>query len=313
MASYLSRREALGTIAASAVGSAMMSQLASASDDPPTRRGYIDAHVHVWTDDTDKYPLAKGHKKEGMKPATFTPEELLAHARPLDISRIVLIQMSFYGYDNRYMLDMMADYPGVFSGVAVIDPDDKPAEKMRELKGKGVRGFRIVSDGKDAEKWLDGDPMATMWKTAAEEKLSMCCLINPDALASVDKMCERFPDTPLVVDHFARVGMKGDIKEEDLANLCRLARHKNVAVKVSAFYALGKKKSPYDDLAAMAKRLVEAFGAQRLMWATDCPFQVQGDHTYVDSLALVKDRLDFLTAKDKDWLLRGTAERVFFS
>jgi predicted TIM-barrel fold metal-dependent hydrolase len=279
--------------------------------------GYIDAHVHVWTSDTEKYPLAKGFKKADMKPASFTPDELFAHSRPLGVSRIVLIQMSYYGFDNRYMLDAMAAHPGVFSGVAVIDPLDKPAATMRALKRRGVRGFRIVSDGKDAAKWLggnavNGDAMAAMWRTAADDKLAMCCLINPDALPSVDKMCERFPDTPVVIDHFARIGMQGEVAEKDLANLCRLARHKHVAVKVSAFYALGKKTAPYDDLAAMTRRLVDAFGPKRLMWATDCPFQVQDGHTYADSLALVKDRLDFLSADDKEWLLRGTAEQVYF-
>lgn len=324
MISLLSRRQVLQGAFSGAVSLAMTAASGAANglgdqakpyavSYDESASGYIDAHVHVWTSDTDKYPLAKGFEKDDMKPASFTPEELFAHARPLGVSRIVLIQMSYYGFDNRYMLDAMAAHPGVFSGVAVIDPLDKPAATMRELKKHGVRGFRIVSDGKDAARWLDGDAMAAIWRTAADEKLAMCCLINPDALASVDKMCERFPDTPVIIDHFARIGMKGPIAEKDLANLCRLARHKHSAVKVSAFYALGKKKAPYDDLAAMTRRLVDAFGPKRLMWATDCPFQVQDGHTYADSLALVKDRLDFLTADDKQWLLRGTAERVFFA
>jgi predicted TIM-barrel fold metal-dependent hydrolase len=280
---------------------------------PNKTSGHIDAHVHVWTSDTEKYSLAKGFEKDDMKPASFTPEELFAHSKPLGVSRIVLIQMSYYGFDNKYMLEAMAAHPGVFSGVAVIDPEDRPAATMRTMKKHGVRGFRIVSDGKDAAKWLDGDAMAAMWRTAADEKLAMCCLINPDALPSVERMCARFPETPVVIDHFARIGMKGEIDEKDLANLCRLARHKHVSVKVSAFYALGKKKPPYDDLAKMTRRLFDAFGAKQLMWATDCPFQVEGEHTYAASLAFVKDRLDFLTAEDKDWMLRGTAQRVFFS
>jgi len=31
---------------------------------------YIDAHVHVWTPDTDHYPLARGFNKADMKPAS---------------------------------------------------------------------------------------------------------------------------------------------------------------------------------------------------------------------------------------------------
>jgi predicted TIM-barrel fold metal-dependent hydrolase len=49
------------------------------------------------------------------------------------------------------------------------------------------------------------------------------------------------------------------------------------------------------------------------MWASDCPFQVDPGHNYHDSIALVRDRLDFLTASEKAAMLHGTAERVFFS
>jgi predicted TIM-barrel fold metal-dependent hydrolase len=84
-------------------------------------------------------------------------------------------------------------------------------------------------------------------------------------------------------------------------------------VKLSAFYALGAKKSPYDDLIPTIRRLLDAFGPERLMWATDCPYQVQEGHTYADSIGLIRGRLDGLSDSDRDWLLRRTAERVFFS
>jgi predicted TIM-barrel fold metal-dependent hydrolase len=116
-----------------------------------------------------------------------------------------------------------------------------------------------------------------------------------------------------VIDHFARIGVDGTIRDRDLAALCRLARHPKTFVKLSAFYALGAKKSPYLDLVPMIRRLLDAFGPERLMWATDCPYQVQEDHTYADSIALVRDRLEDLSEGDRQWLLRKTAEKVFFS
>jgi predicted TIM-barrel fold metal-dependent hydrolase len=63
----------------------------------------------------------------------------------------------------------------------------------------------------------------------------------------------------------------------------------------------------------MIQRLRDAFGAERLMWASDCPFQVQNGHTYANSIALIRDRLDFLSAADRAWILRRTAEKVFFA
>ena len=48
------------------------------------------------------------------------------------------------------------------------------------------------------------------------------------------------------------------------------------------------------------------------MWASDGPFQVVDGHQYEPSINLIKNA-DFLSAGDKDWLLRRTAERVFYS
>src|SRR5262249_51263161 len=101
---------------------------------------FIDAHVHVWTSDTGHYPLAASYKKADMKPASFTPEDLFKHCKPHGVERINLIQMSFYGFDNSYMLDMIALHPDNFVGTAVIDPlAADPAREMTELTRKGVR------------------------------------------------------------------------------------------------------------------------------------------------------------------------------
>ncbi len=70
----------------------------------------IDAHVHVWTPDTEKFLLAEGYEKTAMKPTSFTPEELFAQCRPHGVERIVLIQMSFYRFDNSYMLQAMREF-----------------------------------------------------------------------------------------------------------------------------------------------------------------------------------------------------------
>ncbi len=274
----------------------------------------IDAHSHIWTPDTAKYPLAAGFRRQGMEPPSFTDAELLKEANAVGVDRVVLIQMSFYGYDNSYMLDAIRARPKAFSGVAVIDQDGRrPDVEMRMLKGQGVRGFRIYAKNAPPDKWLSSDAMHAMWTCGAEENLAMCCLMDPPELPALDRMCRDFPETPVVIDHLCRIGVTGSIDPKEVKALCDMARHKRVSVKVSAFYALGRKQSPYRDLAPFIRQVFDAFGPERLMWATDCPFQVAGGHNYRDSIELVKSGLDFLSAGDKDWLLTKTAERVFFA
>jgi len=301
------RRSFLASSAAALTGCSLL---------PSFKKGdWIDAHVHVWTPDVEKYPLARGYAVSDMRPPSFTPQQLFAHCQPEGVRRIVLIQMSYYQFDNRYMLDVMRQHPGTFSGVAIVDENAPDlAETMTQLVKQGVRGFRIYS-GKatNLSEWIGSPGMATLWKTAAELKVSVCPLINPDTLPLIDKMCEWYPDTSVVIDHFARIGMAGGFKEADVRHLLRLARHAQTHVKASAFYALGGKKAPYLDMAPLIRQVRDAFGAQRVMWASDCPFQVDPGHNYRDSIALIRDRLDFLSVTDKAWMLRGTAERVFFS
>src|SRR5438067_1693460 len=296
------------------------SLLSSAPNDAQARdqkaMNYIDAHVHVWTPDTARYPLAPGFMKENMKPASFTPEELFKHSKPAGVGRINLIQMRFYGFDNSYMLDTIAKYPDVFVGTAVINPlGNDPAREMDELAKKGVRAFRIHPKLTDApvEKWLRAEGYQKMFAAGARNNQAMACLIGPDALPELDRMCTEYPDTPVIIDHLARIGADGMIRDADVDRLCAMAKHKKVMVKVGAFYALGKKQPPYTDLASLIKRVVTAFGPRRCMWESDCPFQVQGEHTYQASVDLELRRLDFLSDQDKDWLLRKTAENFFFA
>lgn len=275
---------------------------------------YIDAHVHIWTPNTQRYPLALGRNESQMDPPSFTAEQLQEHMRPCGVNRVVLIQMSFYGYDNSYMLDAIRQYPGMFSGVAIIDEGAEGLDGyMAELKSQGVRGFRIHPKGSDVEYWLDADGLRTMFRVGAEQQMAMCCLIGPESLPALDRMCDAFPDTPVVIDHICRIGISGQIHPDDVKRLCNMTRHENVTVKISAFYALGEQKAPYHDLAPLIKQVYDAFGPQRLMWATDGPFQVVGSHTYKESIDLIKSGLDFLSDDDKQWLLCKTAETVLFA
>jgi predicted TIM-barrel fold metal-dependent hydrolase len=287
--------------------------------------GFIDAHVHVWTDDTGHYPLGAGWKPEEMSPRRFTPEDLFKHTKAAGVDRVSLIQMSYYypkdktsekgsGFDNRYMLDMMALYPDTFVGTAVIDPlGEAPDRLMGELAKKRVRAFRILPrlSKQPPARWLEPDGYATMFAAGAKNNQAMSCLIDPDGLPEVDRMCRKFPDTPVVIDHLARIGVDGTIRDQDVDALCGLAKHPRVLVKVGAFYALGKKKPPYTDLAPLIRQVVQAFGARRCLWESDCPFQVV-EGAYQDSIDLVRKRLDFLTDDDRDWLLRRTAEEFYF-
>jgi predicted TIM-barrel fold metal-dependent hydrolase len=55
----------------------------------------------------------------------------------------------------------------------------------------------------------------------------------------------------------------------------------------------------------------ETFGPSRLMCGSDYPFHLRAE-SYEDGIALIRDHLTFLTDSDKDWILRRTAEELFY-
>jgi predicted TIM-barrel fold metal-dependent hydrolase len=243
----------------------------------------------------------------------FPPEKILALARPYGVDRVVLIQTNAYMWDNRYIADSIRRFgPSTFAGVGLVDPDSPDAaETMRRLARDGIRGFRLQPE-LHASTWTSLPGLKRMWTRAAEDGLVICPLLNPDALPGVDRMCAQHPDTPVVIDHFGRIGLDGQIREEEVRTLCALARHLLTHVKISAFFALGKRQAPYLDLIPLVRRLYEAFGPNRLMWASDCPYLMRAGHIYADSVQFVRDRLDFISAADREWLLWKTAGRLFF-
>jgi predicted TIM-barrel fold metal-dependent hydrolase len=282
----------------------------------PAPEPYIDAHSHVWTPDVAHYPLAADFTVADMQPKSFTAQELLAQCRPAGVGRVNLIQMSYYGFDNRYMLDMMMLHPDRFVGTAIVDPlGEGPGKVMRDLAPRGVAAIRIQPrySKQPPANWLDPNGYNDMFATAERTGQSLSCLIDVDGFAEVDRMCRKFPDASVIIDHLGRIGADPDgaIRDADVQALCDLAKHPKISVKVGAFYALGKKAPPYLDLIPLIKRVVQAFSPKRCMWESDCPFQIVS-HRYVDSIALVRDHLDFLTKEEREWLLFRTAEQVLF-
>ena len=280
----------------------------------------FDAHVHIWTPDIAKYPMAPGfYPKDLGKIPSFTAEELLKHAKPAGVTAINLVQMTWYGLDHSYILDVIRKQRKTFVGTGIVPAFSdaslvSPDLAMVELAKGGIYAFRLLGR-KNAQgagaRWMEHPGYEKMFTAAARNNLALSFLMNPDDLPEVNRMCTKHPDSPVIIDHICRIGASGKIEDDAVAALCQMAKHKHVLVKIGAFYALGAKQEPYTDLLPLIRRVITAFGPERCMWESDCPFQVQKPHSYRASVALIRERADFLSASDKEHILFGTANRFF--
>jgi len=266
----------------------------------------IDPHVHVWKQDT-RYPWAKETKSPPAEDAT--PEMLLELMRKNGVSKTVIIQVIHYRWDNSYLADVLKKYPQYFRGVARVNPEDPaaPDHLSKLVEQQGFKGVRI-SPGRDASgDWIKGPLMPPLWKRCRDLRVPMTVLAPVARMPDVRGLVEKFPDLTVVIDHMADSPIG---QPEELDKLLSLKSFPKVFVKISHTWSLSKEGFPWRDTWPQVKRLHQGFGPDRLMWGTDWPV-VNRHGSYAQALAVVRDEMDFLNAKDKEWMLSRTIERVW--
>jgi len=272
----------------------------------PVQTSYriIDSHVHVWKHDPE-YPFAPG---ANVPARDATPETLLALMKANGVAKTVIIQVIHYKYDNRYALAVLKQYPGTFRGVCRVDPLDPAApDHLSYWTEQGFHGVRISPAGDASGDWFRGALMPPLWKRCEELKVPMTVLAPITRMPDVARLMDRTPDLTLVIDHMADCPID---QPEQLEKLIALERYPNVFVKISHTWSISKQPYPWLDAQQYVKRLYDAYGPRRLMWATDWPI-LETWTTYDKALSVVRDEMKFLNAEDEEWMLSRTIERVW--
>jgi len=280
--------------------------LAAAAVSPLAAGDYriVDSHVHVWKHDP-AFPFAQGAR---VPERDATPETLLDLMKANGVSRTVIIQVIHYRYDNSYLAGVLKRYPGMFQGVARVDPLDAGApDQLSRLTEQGFRGVRLSPSGDASGDWFHGPLMPPLWKRCQDLKVPMTVLAPIGRMPEVGLLLEKLPDLTVVIDHMADCPVD---RPAELEKLIALERYPNVFVKISHTWSISRQPYPWLDAQEHVKRLYHAFGPQRLMWATDWPI-VEDRSTYARALTVVRDEMKFFNAEDLRWVLSGTVERIW--
>jgi len=110
----------------------------------------------------------------------------------------------------------------------------------------------------------------------------------------------------LVMDHSGLVDGRDDEAFKEFDKLLALARHPNVATKVSCFPFFTTQKYPFRNLHPYIRKAFDAFGPKRTFWGTDlsrlpCPYR-QG-------VTLFTEELPWLKGQDLEYVMgRGVCE-----
>lgn len=272
----------------------------------------VDAHHHLWDlavrdqDWTREIPVLR---------RTFGMDDLAPALGKHAISGTVLVQTVTVADETPEMLALAAHDPRILGVVGWVDlTAGDVAERIAELVeapvGDRLVGIRHQVQLEPDPAWLLRDDVRRGLAAVADAGLVYELLVLPHQLPSAVDVIETVPDLTWVLDHAG----KPPIATGDLcawaSHLTALARHQQVACKLSGLVTEAPEAWAYDDLARCAETVLDGFGADRVMFGSDWPVcLIRCDYDEVVDLA--ERFVDQLADWEAEAFWGGTAQRWY--
>ena len=261
----------------------------------------IDAQVHVWPAESPERRYVTEDASKPHRPIPLTYDRLLEEMNAAGVDRAILVPPSWEGYRNDYALEAAQRYPKRFAVMGKVPLDDAASRSKlpQWLEQPGMLGFRISFRHSGTHSFLDG---TADWFWSDCERYDIPVMIfAPFAVKKIGEIAARYPDLRVIVDH---MGLNVQWKGKDLGPgvdvVLGFARMPNVAVKASCLPCYVDEPYPFPALHPQIRRVVEAFGPQRVFWGTDLS---QQPCSYRQTVTLFTEELGFLSAEQKEWIL----------
>lgn len=217
-------------------------------------------------------------------------------ASTVGIERMVVVQASAYGTDNRCLLDSIPKL-GVRNtrGIAVVD-QSITIETLKQMDRVGIRGIRFNAiTGQTPIEWLPSlarliEPLGwhiQLW-------------IESDWLIEISALLEKI-SIPIVLDHMGNFPVRAGTAGHEFQNIVRLLESGQYWIKLVG-YRVSEQAPSYADILEPAKALLRA-APERCLWGSDWP------HLHLEHRPMPNPADLFDNAYD--WLSAADIKRVF--
>lgn len=244
-----------------------------------------DSHFHVFGT-ADRYPLVP---TAGYKPPVLSISDYQSLFAPMGVRRMVLVQPSCYGADNRCMLEALATLGAQGRAVVAVAPDVSDAE-LRRMHDLGARGIRVNMVGGSTLSFSQLREIAPRLKALgwhAQTFLPKGRLpeVADDLLAT---------GLAIVLDHFGSPEPALGVDQPAMHALRRVLDSGRCWVKLSAPFRISGGGAPYADMVPYAHALMK-MRPDRLVWGSDWPYI-----HFIDKLPRDYDPLGYFTDALRD-------------
>jgi 2-pyrone-4,6-dicarboxylate lactonase len=226
-----------------------------------------DTHMHAFGP-PDLYPSVAAprydHPRGGL-------QQYASVAAALGIERMVIVQPSFYGTDNSFLLKALKTLGAPARGVVTLPDTEVASARLEDLHASGVRGLRL-----DFFKMQDLGAGKSEYLQALRRAAGIAHsigwhveLYSPGGV--LRNLAEHLPDIGVAVsvDHMGYMKDGYGLTDTDFKQFVETVKSGQIWVKLTGPYRLSS-DTDWQHADEMARALIEA-APQRMLWGTDWP------------------------------------------
>ena len=285
----------------------------------------VDAHLHLFKAHSDSYPRLV---VEAMAPAEREElaEEFLGAMDTAGVDHAVIVPIAPH---DDYLSEILADHPGRFAGVGVYDDAaaDGAGQVARRAEQAGLQGLRFYGFGAEPGQTAESMEVFPVLEAMRDAGMKVWFYGSPDQVRLLDEAMNLLPGLKVVLNH---LGFCPDIWMElaideyrrprfdialppdslDLIDQVAADHPDDLYVHISGQYAFTQTDYPHPDLQEVVDRIYAAFGADRMLNASDWPW-IKINPGYGEVLSLVDHYLPDLSTDERTAIRGGTALSLF--
>jgi predicted TIM-barrel fold metal-dependent hydrolase len=264
----------------------------------------IDCHNHVF--DPARFPYAADtpYRPAGQELGTTAQLRNVLAAYGVQHA-LVVGPNSGYGFDNRCLLDAIAQSKGRWKGIAVV-PNDIARPELERLKAAGIVGIAFNPTQLGVAYYAD---TAELLATLRALDMFVQIQVEGDLLVPLAPML-RESGARILIDHCGRPVPEAGLEQPGFKALLDLAQTRRTYVKLSGYSKFARQAYPFKDAWPYVRALIDTFTLDACMWASDWPFLRAPDRQdFGPLLKLVETLLP--DARDRRKLFWDTPKELF--
>ncbi|MCW2528080.1 MAG: hypothetical protein JWM76_2940 [Pseudonocardiales bacterium] len=255
----------------------------------------IDAQVHTWMSDRPRRPWVPSYRRQHRDSMQYllhagqtnSNEMAVSEMAEVGVDRAVLSPNGVYGNSNEYEFEGVAKYPSRFRVIGWVDEQaDDVEDQLAAAFERGMVGVRLPQF-RDHEKVERGDYDRVLAFCEQQNAVVSIMIFHPLAAATI-KTIERYEGINWVLGHLGLgiappvLGVLPENPFENLPAVLGLARLPNMHLALTGAPSLSRETFPFTDIWPAIRRIVDAYGSNRVMWGTDYT-RCSALHSYWDA------------------------------